>query len=203
MRDWCTPHRFAHLWPKAVVRGTVLALAGMTGTTPTKQPLEQSLREHHQASWGWALSCCGRRDQDAEEVLQKAYLKVLEGKARFEGRSAFRTWLFGVIRRTAQEHRRWSRVRSLWSPLSGSEASSERSADARLDVHERGALLSRALGALSGRQRELLHLVFYEEMSIAEAATVLGVSVGTARQHYERGKANLAVELSRHGMEVP
>jgi RNA polymerase sigma-70 factor (ECF subfamily) len=94
-------------------------------------------------------------------------------------------------------------VRSLWSPLSGRETSSERSADARFEAHERGALLSKALGALSERQRELLHLVFYEEMSIAEAATVLGVSVGTARQHYERGKANLAVELSRQGVEVP
>ena len=45
--------------------------------------------------------------------------------------------------------------------------------------------------------------MFYEEMSIAEAAMVLGVSVGTARQHYERGKANLAAELRNRGMEGP
>ena len=135
--------------------------------------------------------------------MQKAYVKVLEGKACFEGRSTFRTWFFGVIRRTAQEHRRWSRVRSLWAPLSGKEPSSGRSVDERIERHEHGALLCNALEALSERQREVLHLVFYEEMSIVEAATVLGVSIGTARQHYERGKANLAAELSRQGVEMP
>jgi RNA polymerase sigma-70 factor, ECF subfamily len=175
----------------------------MAGTTPTRQQLEQSLRELHEASWGWALSCCGRQAQDADEVLQKSYLKVLEGKARFEGRSSFRTWLFGVIRRTAQEHRRWSLVRSFWSPLSGREASPERPHDDRFEAHEHGALLLEALAGLSARQRELLHLVFYEDMSISEAAGILGVSVGTARQHYERGKANLAAELTRRGVEGP
>ena len=96
-----------------------LPASGMTNTSPTRQQLEESLRDLHEASWGWALSCCHRQPQEADEVLQKTYLKVLEGKARFEGRSSFRTWLFGVIRRTAQEHRRWSLVRSFWSPLSG------------------------------------------------------------------------------------
>lgn len=175
----------------------------MADTLPTRLQLEQSLRELHDASWGWAMSCCGRRAQEADEVLQKTYLKVLEGKARFEGRSSFRTWLFGVIRRTAQEHRRWSLVRSFWSPLTGREASPERRHDDRFEAHEHGALLAEALATLSARQRELLHLVFYEDMSIAEAAGILEVSVGTARQHYERGKANLAAELARRGMEGP
>jgi RNA polymerase sigma-70 factor (ECF subfamily) len=37
--------------------------------------------------------------------------------------------------------------------------------------------------------------VFYQEMSIAAAAEVLGVSLGTARTHYERGKARLRLLL--------
>ena len=38
--------------------------------------------------------------------MQLAYVKVLEGSAKFDGRSSFRTWLFGVVRRTAAEQRR-------------------------------------------------------------------------------------------------
>jgi RNA polymerase sigma-70 factor (ECF subfamily) len=133
--------------------------------------------------------------------LQKSYLKVLEGKARFGGRSSFRTWFFGVIRRTAYEHGRQRKVR--WAPLSGREPSPHRSADDRIEDLERATVLSDALARISARQREVLHLVFYEGMTIEQAASVVGVSVGTARRHYERGKARLSAELAKSHWEVP
>src|SRR5258708_29263861 len=71
------------------------------------------LERLHPASFGWALWCCDHRREEAEEVLQAAYLKVLEGVARFDGRAALRTWFFSVVRRTAWEHRRRQRGREL------------------------------------------------------------------------------------------
>ena len=41
------------------------------------------------------------------------YVKVLDGKARFDGRSSLKTWLFAVIRHTALAQRRTRWVRSL------------------------------------------------------------------------------------------
>jgi RNA polymerase sigma-70 factor (ECF subfamily) len=60
---------------------------------------------------------------------------------------------------------------------------------------EQVAQLREALAALPNRQRQVLHLVFYEEMSLREAAAVIGVSIGTARVHYERGKKRLRQRL--------
>src|ERR1700732_2864986 len=63
--------------------------------------LRNALEAHHVESYGWALSCCRRRPDEAENVLQLVYVKVLSGKAVFDGRSSFKTWLFAVIRKTA------------------------------------------------------------------------------------------------------
>src|SRR6202171_1973292 len=75
--------------------------------------LRSGLEEHHVQSYGWALSCCGRRRDEAENVLQLVYVKVLSGKAVFEGKTSFKTWLFAVIRKTAAHERRMEILRGL------------------------------------------------------------------------------------------
>jgi len=155
--------------------------------------LEAELEREHPDAFGWALRCARGVREDAEDALHAAYERILDGRARFDGRSSFRTWLFGVVRRTAQEQRRraWLRVTRLhdWFTRSGGVASEERG-DAVVEGEARTQLQA-ALGQLSGRQRDMLHLVFYQELSVQEAATLLGIPVGTARTHYERGKARL------------
>ncbi|HXO37211.1 MAG TPA: RNA polymerase sigma factor, partial [Candidatus Acidoferrum sp.] len=118
----------------------------------------------------------------------------LEGAARFEGRASLRTWFFSVVRRTAWEHRRRQWVRELllgrWFTRQG-EVTPNPPPDQELRRSEERQALRRTLAKLPARQCEILHLVFYQEMTIEEAAKVLNVSLGTARTHFERGKARL------------
>jgi RNA polymerase sigma factor (sigma-70 family) len=157
--------------------------------------LRARLESLHSECFGWSLACCRRDRDDAEEVLHMAYLAVLEGRARYDGRSAFRTWLFGVIRLTAATVRRqrWSRRQLLDRNVHRLDRPSEHpSLETSIIQRDRAARLERALDQLSVRQRHVLQLVFYHGLTVDEAAETLGISVGSARTHYARGKARLA-----------
>jgi RNA polymerase sigma-70 factor (ECF subfamily) len=165
----------------------------------TPDELEARLAALHDDSFGWACACCGWDETEAEDVLQTTYVKVISGRARFENRSSFRTWLFGVIRFTARERlRARTRHHRAQERVAGEAVAMgqpPRPPDADVEEGQRAAILRAALGELSGRQQEVLNLVFYQGMSIREAGEVMGVSLGSARVHYERGKQRLRALL--------
>jgi RNA polymerase sigma factor (sigma-70 family) len=154
--------------------------------------LERAIGELHPASFAWALSCCGRRHDDAEDILQSVYVMVFDGTARFDGRSSLKTWLFGVIRHTALAHARkiWLRNALLvkWLPSAEPQAP-DRSGD--IERFQNAAHLVASLAKLTSRQREVIDLVFSHDMTVVEAAAVMRVGVGSARTHYDRGKKRL------------
>ena len=65
--------------------------------------LREELERWHPESFGWALHLCDGNPEEAGEILQEVYLKILDGRARFGGASSFKTWLFAVIRNTTAE----------------------------------------------------------------------------------------------------
>jgi len=164
--------------------------------------LRDALEQHHAMSYGWALSCCSSNPTDAEDILQTVYQKILEGRARYDGRAAFKTWLFAVIRNTAAGERRrnWIRFLRLGSyqkehdkdcqPADSGEA---------LQGMERIDLFHAMLAKLPRRQQEILHLVFYQDLTVEAAAKAMGVSLGSARTHYDRAKKQLGQLLKLTG----
>lgn len=157
--------------------------------TPAETSIE--LEKLHAAGFAWALACCGRRREEAEDVLQTCYLKILDGRALFEGRSSFKTFLFGVIRRTASEQRRRRAIAGLiFRTADDSREAEELSVPASASAES--FAFREALTRLSRRQREVLELVFAAGMTIQETADILSISVGSARVHYDRGKKRLA-----------
>jgi len=158
---------------------------------PLVDPRE--LAQLHDESFSWALTCTRGRRAEAEEVLQMSYLAVVEGRARFGGQASLRTWLCAVIRNHA--YSRWRRARHTLQALArlatfAPEHHDDGSAERYQATQESNRVLA-TWQSLPPRQREVLDLVFYRELSISEAAAILGITLGTARVHYERGKATL------------
>ena len=163
-------------------------------------PVLDAVRAHHADNFGWALACCARHRDIAEDVLQEAYLRVLDGRAEFAGKSSHKTWFFAVIKRVAVDVQRTQNRRTI---LNLRMATTDRALAADDEAGRSNPLsesmfrdesvqqLQQALMQLPVRQREVLHLVFYAELTLENTAEILGISVGSARTHYHRGKGRL------------
>jgi len=156
--------------------------------------LRAELEKHHHQAYAWALSCCSRDPVAAEETLQKAYLKILDGSARFGGKASLKTWLFALIRNTAADefrHRSRDRAKLIEYEQRAEPLIPIERPDEKMERSQVRDSLAQALAGLPARQQEILRLVFYHDLSLSEAAAVMGISLGTARTHYERGKDRL------------
>ena len=138
------------------------------------------------------------RDLDeAEEVMLDTLAVVASGTARFDGRSSFRTWLFSIARKLAVSRVR--RFRFLLEPLEDQPDESSQPLDFQILSEDRNRVLYRALDGLTPDYRQVLYLLFFEDMSVEDAARVMRKSVKQVYNLSYRGKQALRDELTRMG----
>ena len=124
---------------------------------------------------------------DAEDLLQTALAKTYLAWDRIREREA----LDGYVRRVMvnTQTSRWRRRKVAEYPTDAlPERRSERDATDDLALHD---ALWTALAGLPKRQRAMVVLRYYEDLSEAETAAVLGVSVGTVKSTTSRALAKL------------
>ncbi|NND08867.1 MAG: sigma-70 family RNA polymerase sigma factor [Saprospiraceae bacterium] len=155
-----------------------------------ERTLHSRLKELHKSSFVWAMRCTVQDQSLAEDVLQTVYLKILEGKAVFKGGSTFKTWLFSVIRFTALDSLRANQIRLLRI-----KEYEEQVAEDHKPMAGEGEDLRNKLTALPLRQQQVLELRFFHAMTLKEIAQVLEISIGSVRQHYDRGKKRMRILL--------
>ncbi|MCX5662305.1 MAG: RNA polymerase sigma factor [Planctomycetota bacterium] len=125
---------------------------------------------------------------DAQDIVQETLLGAYRGLARFDGRSAVRTWLVGIlVRQAALLKRRAGRPTvSLDAvkvePVAG--GSGGEAADARLD-------LAALLAALSPEHREVIVLRELEGLSYDQIGELLGIARGTVESRLFRARQAL------------
>ena len=146
--------------------------------------LEHIYQQLHQDGYLWARQCCFYHDEYAKEVMQLVYLKLLEGKARYNNQSAIKTWFFAVIRYTAIDYlKKQQQFVSLVKEPDTMHIPEE--------TKEQTLEYTRLLKQLPARQQQVLLLYFYHDQTLAEIAEVLDISLGSVRTHYDRGKKKL------------
>lgn len=140
--------------------------------------------------------------QWAEEILQDVMLAAWDHAASFRGESSVYTWLLTIARnRALNATRRHSLPANpiddhidIQSGDTGVQEKVEREADK--------LVVRKAINQLPPHFREVLVLVFYNQLSGAEVASVLGVNLGTVKSRLNRAKAALREALIKEGRAV-
>ena len=117
-----------------------------------------------------------KNPQDAEEIVQDAFVKAFRGMHAFRGESQFSSWFYRIVYNTAL-----SSVRRKKLPLSPLEdwverpdASLSNRTSLEMDHKDRRFYLRQALEKLSILDFTLLSLYYYEDMSLGEIAEIIG-----------------------------
>jgi len=145
-------------------------------------------RRHADRVLRYTLSIVRRRHL-AEDVLQETMLAVWKSAKQFQGRSKPTTWILGIARNLSHNLLRKEKKGARMPDL---ETTLPDPAEGTLRMLQ----VQRALDTLTDTQREVLHLVYYEEMSISEAADVLAIPEGTVKSRMFHARKALAKELS-------
>lgn len=125
----------------------------------------------------------------AEELVQAALEKVYVRWTRIEAGHELAYTRRVMLNQHIDTHRRRDRERLTGTPP---ETRHE-------DVHEDTAFLLRALAALTDRERQVVVMRYYADLSEAEVAAALGVSLGTVKSTASRGLAHLREVLVADG----
>jgi RNA polymerase sigma-70 factor (ECF subfamily) len=191
---------------------------GQKGSTKTEQErvllkqlecgdpeaLEQLIRDYHRRLFSLAMSIC-RNHEDAEEVVQNVYMKIVTKIQGFEGRSSLSTWLFRVtvneslmkIRRHKKDDlfvsmegfhstRDWSGITSRQPDRTPREVLEDK------EIRER---IGRAVEALPTNYQKVFFMRHIDGRSLKETSQALNISVAATKSRLIRCKAFLRAQL--------
>ncbi|HTL28417.1 MAG TPA: sigma-70 family RNA polymerase sigma factor [Tepidisphaeraceae bacterium] len=163
-----------------------------------RDTFDRLMLDHLSAAHRFAIRLLGG-PLEAEDLVQEAMLRAARNWKSFRGESSFRTWLFQILINAFRDRLRSRRV---------SEVMDEQLRDARtIDpaIATQGAelaqIVARHVSNLPPRQREVLVLMTYEQMSATEAAKVLGISEQNVRTNLHFARERLKTLLAGYMSE--
>jgi len=155
----------------------------------------QLLHRYRQTAYRVAFAIVVDHDE-AEDVVQEAFVRAFQGMGKFDDRYAFADWMRRITVNCALSSLRRRRRVTAGSPAAmcaaaGSGDPAEHAAAAQFD-----AAVRKALETLPPRQRVALSLFALQDMDLESTAKAMGCAVGTVKAHIHRGREKLRRALA-------
>lgn len=164
---------------------------------------EAALRELY-ATYGQRLYAFALRltndPAQAEDVVQDALVVVWRTAGRFRGEGRVLAWMLGIVHHIAVKSLRHRSI-PITDEIEENIASTVDSPEAHIQVDQQTEWVRHALKSLSPEHRAVLELVFYQGLSLDEAAKVCNCPLGTVKSRLSYARQHLHGILSRQNIE--
>ncbi len=154
-----------------------------------REAFNDLVRKYQKSLYAMIYRMVGNQE-DASDLIQKAFIKAFTGLKSFERRSTFKTWLYQIAINLAKNVYR-DRARIEQVSIDNIIIKRHPRTLEALIINENRQLLRQALAGLPEKQRLTLMLRVQNEKKFEEIAKIMKCSVGTAKANYHHAVQKL------------
>ena len=154
--------------------------------------LESLTSRYERPLLGLARALLDQREDLARDVVQDCWLRVVKSAGSFRGESAVKTWLYRIVINRANDVRaRWIRQDQTPANAEPPPGSSPGCTFGAFDIQR----LHQAVSALPSDRRLLLLLCYHQDLTLVQAADILGLPLGTVKSRLHAALEELRSQL--------
>ncbi len=132
---------------------------------------------------------------EAEELMQEVYVRAIWKIGTLKNPSRWREWLIRIARNTCLNHLHKQSLHRLFLSKTSRDPVEPNSPECRLIWEEQNESLKRAVSRLPRKQREVVILKYYGDLSCAEIAAARKIKAGTVLSRLDRARESLKAQL--------
>jgi RNA polymerase sigma-70 factor (ECF subfamily) len=128
----------------------------------------------------------------AEDIFQDVFIKVSQKLSTFEGNSSIKTWIIRITINTCKDYLKsaWNRRVVPMMDYQEDAIISETDYD-EVEKQDTKDLIKKSVLSLPAKYKDVVLCVYYQDMTITEAAQALNIAEGTAKSRLSRARQKL------------
>ena len=146
---------------------------------------------------------CGVPDEARDDLFQEIFIKVHHAAPTYQPDRPLEPWLFTVVANSTRSYFRKQMVQRRLHDMLETDVSRETiTAEDMAEVEETAEWLEQQIISLPPRQREVIALCCFDDLSRKDVAQILNCPIGTVKTHLRRARASLAKALADRDTEL-
>ena len=142
-----------------------------------------------------------RNEAVADELTNEVFMEIWRNASKFEGRSTPSSWIFAIAHNKSVSYLRKRREEGLDDGLAAKIEDMDDTPEVATQKLDKASAIRRAMEKLSDAHRQVIDLVYYQEMSIREVSDIVGIAQNTVKTRMFHARKNLSVIMRDAGLD--